>query len=159
MKKQPILLPGAVLKESFLDSYQISVTKLSEDIGLSPSAIRQIISGKLKISTANALKLAKYFDNPVQYWIDLQNQYDLAELEKDAELNEILKKIPKAKKAPPKAADKPAAGKKGAAPKAKDKKAAVKKAAAPKAAKPAKAAKAVKKPAAAKEPKEPAPKE
>ncbi|MDR2403045.1 MAG: HigA family addiction module antidote protein [Spirochaetaceae bacterium] len=153
MKKQTILLPGSVLKESFLDAYQISVTKLSEDIGLSPSAIRQIISGKLKISTVNALKLAKYFDSPVQYWIDLQNQYDLAELEKDAELNEILKKIPKAKKAPLKAANKPAAEKKGVAPKAGDKKTAVKKAASPKA---AKAPKAAKKPAAAKEPKEPA---
>ncbi|MDR1950249.1 MAG: HigA family addiction module antidote protein [Spirochaetaceae bacterium] len=146
MKKQPILHPGTVLKESFLDTYQITVAKLSEDIGLSPSAIRQIISGKLKISTPNALKLAKYFDNPVQYWIELQNQYDLAELEKDAELNEILKKIPKAKKAPPKAADKPAAGKKAAD---------AKKAAAPKAAA-AKAPRAPKKPAEAKEPKVPA---
>jgi addiction module HigA family antidote len=155
MKKQPILLPGAVLKESFMDAYQIGVAKLSGDIGLSPSAIRQIISGKLKISTANALKLSRYFGNPVQYWIDLQNQYDLAELEQDAELNEILKKIPKAKKAPPpKAAEKPAAAKKGVSPKGADKK----QAAATKGASSKAAAKkpAGKKPAAKKEPKVPA---
>jgi addiction module HigA family antidote len=160
MKKQAVLVPGTVLKESFLDKYQISVAKLSDDIGLSPSAIRQIINNKLKISIIIALKLAKYFDTPVKYWIDIQNAYELSELDKDAALTDSLKKIPKAKKAPP--AKKPAAKKalaKKAAPKAAkkaaDKKPAAKKAAgkkvAPKAAKKP-VAKAAKKPRAVKAP-------
>jgi addiction module HigA family antidote len=124
MKKQPVLVPGTVLKEA-LELYQISVAKLHEDIGLSPSAIRQIVNGKLRISIPIALRLAKYFDKDVQYWIDLQNQYDLSVLEKDAETVEALKKIPKVKKVPP---AKPAAEKKAAAGKASDKKTAVKKA-------------------------------
>jgi addiction module HigA family antidote len=107
MKKQTVLVPGSVLKETFLEKYQISVSKVSEDIGLSPSAVRQIINNKLKISTVVALRLSKYFDTPAKYWIDLQNSYDLAELEKDSALTDALKKIPKAKKAPP--AKKPAA--------------------------------------------------
>jgi hypothetical protein len=57
--------------------------------------------------------LAKYFDTTVEFWFNLQTVYELAELDKDAGFDKILKDIPKAKKpAPGKAADKPA--KKGA---------------------------------------------
>jgi addiction module HigA family antidote len=127
MKKQAVLVPGAVLKET-LGEYQISVAKLSEDIGLSASAIRQITNSKLKISLEIGLKLAVYFGSPSRYWIDLQNEYSLAELEKDAEFTAVLKNIPKAKKAAPKAAPKTApkaAGRPGR--QAADKKADVKK--------------------------------
>ncbi|MDR0376222.1 MAG: HigA family addiction module antidote protein [Spirochaetaceae bacterium] len=118
MAKQTILVPGAVLKEQYLDKYGITVSKLSEDIGLSPSAIRQLINGRLKISLEIALKLEKYFEKPVKYWIDLQNAYSLAALAKDPELQKELKNIPKAQKIPvsKKTAGK-ADGKKGAAPK------------------------------------------
>lgn len=101
MKKQAVLVPGAVLKET-LGEYQISVAKLSEDIGLSASAIRQITNSKLKISLEIGLKLEAYFGSPPRYWIDLQNEYSLSELGKDAGFTAVLKNIPKAKKAAPK---------------------------------------------------------
>ncbi|MDR2631173.1 MAG: HigA family addiction module antidote protein [Spirochaetaceae bacterium] len=104
MKKQAVLVPGLVLKESFLDVYQLTPAKLAEDVQLSQSAIRQILTNKTKISLNAALRLAKYFGNKVQYWIDLQNTYDLAEAEKDEKLSAILKSIPKAQKPAPKAA-------------------------------------------------------
>ncbi|MDR2743464.1 MAG: HigA family addiction module antidote protein [Treponema sp.] len=118
MAKQTILVPGAVLKEQFLDKYGITVSKLSADIGLSPSAVRQLINGKLKISLEIALKLEKYLDKPVKYWIDLQNAYSLADMSKDPELQDKLKKIPKAQKIPvPKKATDKATARKGPAPK------------------------------------------
>ncbi|MDR3341281.1 MAG: HigA family addiction module antidote protein [Treponema sp.] len=116
MKKQAVLQPGTVLKESFLDAYQISVAQLAEDIGISSSAVRQIISNKAKISLHIALRLSKYFGTEKSYWVDLQNTYDLSELSKDVELAEIVKQIHKAKKpAPSKQVDKPARGRKAAA--------------------------------------------
>jgi addiction module HigA family antidote len=113
MATQTIRVPGTVLKEQYLDKYGIPVSKLSVDIGLSPSAIRQLINGRLKISLEIALKLERYFEKPVKYWIDLQNTYSLAELAKDTEFQEALKRIPTAQKVPvpKKAADKAAAKK------------------------------------------------
>jgi addiction module HigA family antidote len=138
MAKTTIPLPGAVLK-GLLDSYHISVAKISEDIGLSPSAVRQLISSKLKISTIIAFKLAKYFGEKPEYWISLQTNYDVSQLQKDANTAALLKTIPKAKKQPaPKAvkpAAKPAAGK-GSKGKASAKSAVVKSAAAKKAGNP-----------------------
>jgi addiction module HigA family antidote len=107
MKKPAVLLPGDVLRD-LLDEYQINPTQLAEDIQMSVSAIRQIVSSKAKISLHIAKRLSKYFNTTVQYWVELQNIFDLAELEKDTELAEIIKQIPKAKKP---SASKTAAGK------------------------------------------------
>jgi addiction module HigA family antidote len=111
MKKQPVLVPGVVLKESFLDVYQLTPAKLAEDLQLSQSAIRQILTNKTKISLNVGIRLAKYFGNSVQYWIELQNNYDLAEADKDEELSAILKSIPKVQKPPKATAAKKAAAK------------------------------------------------
>jgi addiction module HigA family antidote len=100
MKKQTILVPGDVLKD-LLDEYQIHISQLANDIGLSVSAVRQIVANKAKISLHIAKRLSKYFNTTVAYWVELQNAFDLAELEKDTELTEIIKNIPKAKKASP----------------------------------------------------------
>ncbi|GHV42987.1 hypothetical protein AGMMS49546_23300 [Spirochaetia bacterium] len=93
--------PGILFK-SLLDDYNLTPAKLAADIKLSQSSIRLLINQKLKVSTPIALRLAKYFGKPAEFWIDLQNKYDLAEAGRDAKLSAILKGIPKAKKAPPK---------------------------------------------------------
>ncbi|MDR2633976.1 MAG: HigA family addiction module antidote protein [Treponema sp.] len=110
MAKKPVVLqPGDVLRD-LLDEYQINPTKLAEDIQMSVSAIRQIVSNKAKISLHIAKRLSKYFGTTVEYWIDLQNTLDLVRLENDQELAEIVKQIPRAKKPTPKtAANKPVA--------------------------------------------------
>jgi addiction module HigA family antidote len=105
--------PGAVFKK-FLDDYQLTAAKVADDIKLSQSSIRLLIGGKLRISVPIALRLAKYFGNKPDFWIDLQNKYELVDSSKnDQDLAEILKNIPKAKKPAPakKAAKKPVKGK------------------------------------------------
>jgi addiction module HigA family antidote len=134
MAKTTIPLPGAVLK-GLLDSYHISVAKISEDIGLSPSAVRQLVNNKLKISTIIAFKLAKYFDKKPEYWINLQTNYEVSLLQKDASVTALLKTVPKAQKQPTPKAVKPAAGK-GSKAKAAAKPAVAKKAGTPRTAKP-----------------------
>jgi addiction module HigA family antidote len=101
MAKSAVKIPGVVLKESFLDAYGLSQAKLAKDIGMSLSAIRQILIGRGKISLNIAVRLSKYFGKPLDYWLDLQTQFDLAELQKDSAFTEALKKIPKAKKQAP----------------------------------------------------------
>ena len=96
-KRQILLIPGDVLKE-LLEEYQINITRLANYIGLSVSAVRQIVNNKAKVSLHIAKRLSKYFSTDVEYWINMQHAYDLAELDRDPEFTEILKSIPKAKK-------------------------------------------------------------
>jgi addiction module HigA family antidote len=124
MPKPVAKTPGAVL-QSYLDEYQLVPGKLAEAVKLSQSAVRQVVIGKTRISVPVALRLAKYFGTTPEYWIDIQNQYDLSEAAKDNELTAVLKGISKAKKPAPKKAAAPA--KKAAARKAPARKAAPKK--------------------------------
>jgi addiction module HigA family antidote len=95
--------PGTVFKK-FVDDYQLTAAKVADDIKLSQSSIRLLIGGKLKISVPIALRLAKYFGNKPEFWIDIQNKYELADSSKNAKLSAIVKGIPKAKKETKKAA-------------------------------------------------------
>ncbi|MDR2398175.1 MAG: HigA family addiction module antidote protein [Spirochaetaceae bacterium] len=126
MKKTPP--PGDVLRD-LLDEYQLNPTQLAEDIQMSVSAIRQIVSNKAKISLHIAKRLSKYFNTTVEYWVDLQNKFDMQKMEQDTELADILKQIPRAKKPTAKvAAAGKAPAKRGAGrPPASEKKAAEKK--------------------------------
>jgi addiction module HigA family antidote len=92
--------PGSILK-SFLEEYQLNPSKLAAAVKLSQSTIRQITLNKMKISIPIALRFAKYFGNPLEFWIDIQSQYDVAQSTKDPELSAILKDIQKAKKPAP----------------------------------------------------------
>ena len=127
MPKPVAKTPGSVL-QSYLDEYQLVPGKLAEAVKLSQSAVRQVVIGKTRISVPVALRLAKYFGTTPEYWIDIQNQYDLSEAAKDGELTAVLKGISKAKKPAPKKAEKSAApAKKASAKKAPARKAAPKK--------------------------------
>ena len=51
------------------------------------TAIGQIIKGQRKISVDMALRLSRFFDNSAQFWLNLQNHYDIEpETEKKKEL-------------------------------------------------------------------------
>ena len=89
--------PASVL-QSFMDEYQLNPFSLSKAINLSSSAVRQIVIGKSKISVSTALRLAKIFGQTPVFWLDLQREEDLAEADKDKELQDTLKGISKAKK-------------------------------------------------------------
>jgi addiction module HigA family antidote len=108
--KKP-MMPGTVL-QGFLDEYHLSIPQVAEAVGLSQSALRQVLTNKAKLTLNAAARFAKYFNTTIAYWLELQQACELAELKKDAEFTAALKNIPKAKKPKPAQAAKP--GKSGA---------------------------------------------
>jgi addiction module HigA family antidote len=103
--------PASVL-QSLMDEYQLNPFSLSKAIKLSPSAVRQLVIGKCKVSVSTASRLAKLFGQTPDYWLDLQRDADLSEASNDKELQDILKSISKAKKpAEPKPTKSETAGK------------------------------------------------
>ncbi|MDR1903038.1 MAG: HigA family addiction module antidote protein [Treponema sp.] len=123
MAKSKAQTPGSVL-QSFMDEYQLNPNKLGKEIKLNQTSLRGIINGKMKVSVPVALRLAKYFGNAAQYWVDLQIQQEFTDAAKDGELSAILKSISKAKKPAPAPKAPASAAKKS--PKAKSPKAAAK---------------------------------
>jgi len=92
--------PATVLK-SLMDEYQLNPFSLSKEVHLSHSIVRALVVGNVRISVPTALRLAKFFGQTPDYWLDLQREEDLNEASKDEVLRGVLASIPKAKKPSP----------------------------------------------------------
>ena len=73
--------PGRILKRE-LAARRLSANKLSLALRVPSGRITQILNGKRGISAETALRLARYFGNSAQFWINLQSRYDLATVER-----------------------------------------------------------------------------
>jgi len=69
--------PGEVLLEEFLKPMGLSHNKVAIEIGVHPRRINEIVLGKRRITADTALRLARYFGISPQFWLGLQNDYDL----------------------------------------------------------------------------------
>jgi addiction module HigA family antidote len=69
--------PGEVLLEEFLKPMGLSQNRLSLEIGVHPRRINEIVLGKRRITADTALRLSRYFGTTPQFWMGLQNDYDL----------------------------------------------------------------------------------
>ena len=74
--------PGRILKREMMER-GLSANKLALALRVPSGRITQILNGKRGISAETALRLACYFGNSAQFWINLQSRYDLAVVEKD----------------------------------------------------------------------------
>jgi len=79
----PTIHPGEILRLEFLEPLDITSYRLSKDIGVAQTRISEILSGKRSITADTALRLARYFDNSAQFWLNLQTQYDLRQAQKE----------------------------------------------------------------------------
>jgi addiction module HigA family antidote len=93
MPKLKNIHPGEILREEFLIPLEISAYRLSKDISIPQTRVSQILKEKRRITADTALRLSKYFGNSVQFWLNLQNRYDIEEeiRAKKKELNAIKK--------------------------------------------------------------------
>jgi addiction module HigA family antidote len=93
MERLPNIHPGEILKEEFLDPFGISAYRLSKEIKIPQTRISQIIKGKRRITADTALRLSEFFGNSPQFWMGIQNDYDLEEerINIEGELKDIIK--------------------------------------------------------------------
>ena len=76
-KNLPPIHPGEILLEEFLRPMGISQYRLAKDISVSPRRINEIVHGKRAITADTALRLGRFFDMSPQFWLNLQNRYEL----------------------------------------------------------------------------------
>ena len=79
MKKIPNIHPGEILEEEFLIPLNITAYRLSKELHIPQTRISAIIKGKRRITADTALRLSKYFGTTPQFWLGLQDDYDIEE--------------------------------------------------------------------------------
>ena len=77
MKKIDPIHPGEVLLEEFLGPMDISQYRLAKDISVPARRINEIVHGKRSITADTALRLGRYFGTSAQFWMNLQDHFDL----------------------------------------------------------------------------------
>lgn len=94
MDKLKNITPGEILKEEFLIPMNVSAEKLAEETGISLTSIKSIVRGQKSITVDIALRLSYYFGNSVQFWLGIQNDYDIEnQLEKNTHIYNKIKSI------------------------------------------------------------------
>lgn len=88
------LHPGVYIKD-LLEAMQMNANEFSMRTGISERMLSPIINGKADITFEIADKLATFFDNSINYWTNLQTQYDvyMKESQKNLEIEEDWKLI------------------------------------------------------------------
>jgi antitoxin HigA-1 len=85
-QRLPNIHPGEILQLDFLEPIAINAYRLSTDIEISQTRIREILNGKRAITADTAHRLSHYFGNSAQFWLNLQSAYDLRQA---AEENQV----------------------------------------------------------------------
>lgn len=79
MRRLRNIHPGEVLKEEFLGPLDITAYRLAKEVGIPATRISEICRGRRAITADTALRLARYFGTSAQFWLGLQQDYDLEE--------------------------------------------------------------------------------
>jgi addiction module HigA family antidote len=77
MPKPFAIHPGEILVKEFLEPLGLSVYRLAKDLHVPAPRINDVARGKRSISADTAIRLGTYFNLPPQFWLNLQNDYDL----------------------------------------------------------------------------------
>lgn len=70
--------PGEILLEEFLQPLGVSQYELDTRIGVDQARISRIVRGRQAISADSARRLGAFFGTTSQFWLRLQEGYDLA---------------------------------------------------------------------------------
>lgn len=67
--------PGEILKTEFMEPMGLSAYELAKALNF--PGIYEVVRGERAVSADTAIRLGKYFGLPGQFWLNLQNDYDL----------------------------------------------------------------------------------
>jgi addiction module HigA family antidote len=74
--------PGEILKEMFINERNLTITEVAKGLNMARANLSSVINGHLGISPELAVKLSEAFGNTAQFWVNLQNNYELWHAEK-----------------------------------------------------------------------------
>lgn len=89
--KIPPIHPGRILLEDMKDE-GISINNLARSIRVPANRISLIVNEKRGITADTAMRLGRYFGTSAQYWLNIQNRFDLDSLDSAAIERDVIPK-------------------------------------------------------------------
>jgi addiction module HigA family antidote len=85
--------PGEILREDFMKPLGLSVNKLALELHVPATRIGEIVHERRRITAETALRLARYFKTNAEFWLNLQNFYDLERERRAGKASEIDRQV------------------------------------------------------------------
>lgn len=76
-RRLPPVHPGEILREDLMKPLGLSINRLARDLRVPVNRVSEIVNVRRGISADTALRLARYFTNSPEFWLNLQAAYDL----------------------------------------------------------------------------------
>ena len=77
MAKTFAIHPGDILLTEFMEPLGLTAYRLAKNLQVPLPRINEIVRGRRSISADSAVRLGLYFGLPAQFWLNLQNEYDI----------------------------------------------------------------------------------
>src|ERR1700734_3530431 len=77
MTKVFAMHPGEIFREEFMKPAGLTSYRLAKDLCVPLPRIHDVVRGNRNITADTAIRLGIYFGLPAQFWLNLQNDYDL----------------------------------------------------------------------------------
>ena len=92
MTKLTPIHPGEILATEFLEAQGLSQSELARAVNVPPRRINEICLCKRGITPDTALRLGRYFGVAAEFWMNLQQRYDL-EIRRDQIASDLKRSI------------------------------------------------------------------
>ncbi len=76
--------PGELVRYDCLEPLELSITDAAKALNVSRQALNNLVNKKSGIPLEMAVRLSKVFNGSPEFWMRLQLNYDLAQIERQA---------------------------------------------------------------------------
>ena len=76
-KLLPPIHPGEILREEFMKPLDLSANTLAQRLGVTTARVNEIANERRGITADTALRLARCFSTTPEFWMNLQQRYEL----------------------------------------------------------------------------------
>ena len=82
---------GEILREEFMEPFNLSAYRVAKEIGVPTSRIQDILHNRRQITVDTSIRLSRLFGISDRYFLNLQNDIDIrnAETENSNDFNQI----------------------------------------------------------------------
>ncbi len=88
MKRKPTH-PGVILEEMYIKPLELKQIELAKKLHVARNTLYRLRKGSIGITAAMAIRLGKAFNTTPQFWLNLQNTYDLWEAEREKSVSSV----------------------------------------------------------------------
>jgi addiction module HigA family antidote len=89
----PPVHPGEVLREDFMKPLGLTINRLALELHVPATRIGEIVHERRRVTADTALRLARYFQTNAEFWLNLQNFFDLEVERRSGVASEIESRV------------------------------------------------------------------